>query len=121
MNPDPLMENHYTDLLEIDTFRVVKDADFDNFDKTGAKVRNNTVKHWIAHMCKEYENNDDHETDPTGAFDSNEIRSGACYYCKAKIPEPIIGLWSMLEWEAAGDVLHGATDAELVSASQVPV
>ena len=121
MNPDPLMENEYTDLLEIDTFRVVKDANFNNFDKTGSKSRNNTVEHWIAHMCDEYKNNDDHEQDPTGAFDSDEIRSGACYYCKTKIPEAITALWSMMEWEAAGEVLHGDTDAELVRASQVPV
>ena len=121
MNPDPLMENHYTDLLEIDTFRVVKDTNFDDFDNSEGKIRNNTVKHWIAHMCDEYKRNDDHDIDPTGAFDSDEIRGGACYYCKASIPEPITALWSLLEWEAAGEVLHGDTDEELYRVSQVTV
>jgi len=110
MNPDPFMENHYTDLLEIDTFRVVKDTNFDNFDNTGGKARNNTVEHWIAHMCDPYKNNEDHDIDPTVAFNSDEIKEGACYYCKAKIPDAIIALWSLMEWETAGDVLHGDVD-----------
>ena len=41
-----------------------------------------------------------------GTFSEEEIREGACHYCKVKIPEPIIALWSLLEWEEAGDILH---------------
>ena len=108
MNPDPLLNKSYIDLLEIDTFRVVKDENFDTHAQRGA---NNFVEHWIAHMCPEYERNKDHDIDQTGIFDSDEIRQGSCYYCKVRIPEPITALWSMLEWEDAGDILHD--DSEL--------
>ena len=101
-----MSEKDYIDLLEIDTFRVVKDTSWSEVVPGGQNGRNNTVKHWIAHMCDEYIKNEDYDVDQTGAFDSDEIKIGRCYYCEAKIPEGIVALWSMLEWEAAGDILH---------------
>lgn len=106
MDQDIKADANCTDLLEIDTFRVVKDEDYGQNRKRGA---NNSTKHWIAHMCKEYVDNEDHSTDQTGLFDADEIKEGSCYYCKTKIPEPIVALWSMLEWQAAGDILHKET------------
>jgi hypothetical protein len=110
VDQDILDDSNYTTLLEIDTFRVVKDEKFDESPKKG---RNNSTPHWIAHMCDAYKEHSDNPEDPTGAFDADEIRQGNCYYCKVKIPEPIIALWSMLEWEEAGDILHDDDQVEL--------
>ena len=109
MNTDT--DEHYTTLLEMDTFQVVKDEKFGGSRQRG---QNNYAEHWIAHMCDAYRNSEDeHETatglDETGVFDSEEIREGKCYYCKSKIPDPIVALWSLLEWESAGQVLHKET------------
>jgi len=104
---DNQLDVQYTDLLEIDTFRVVKDEKFEEARQKGV---NNFTEHWIAHMCNEYKNNEDHDADQTGIFDPDEIYQGHCYYCKAKIPEAITALWSMLEWADAGEILHGDED-----------
>ena len=108
MGTTPPLDTQYIDLLEIDTFRVVKDKEFPNAKRKGV---NNLTEHWIAHMCTAYEEDDVADLDDkTGAFDSDEIKEGKCYYCKLKIPEAIVALWSMLEWESAGDILY--TDNE---------
>ena len=95
-------DDQYTDLLEIDTFRVVKD---DKFAESAQKGCNNFTEHWIAHLCDAYLNHDD-TTECTGVLDAGEIMGGHCYYCKIKIPESVIALWSMLEWQEAGEILH---------------
>lgn len=97
------MDFNYEDLLEIDTFRVVRDKDFSTDPHSD---NNNFTQHWIAHICAEYLADEDPDTEPTGAFDSDEIKNGACAYCERLIPEGIIALWSLLEWEDAGHVLH---------------
>ena len=95
------MDIDYTNLLEIDTFRVVKDTKYD-----ALAGHNNLTEHWIAHVCEDYLDNKEPESEPTGAFSADEIKDGACYYCKQRIPEPIMALWSMLEWDHAADVLY---------------
>ena len=112
MKPAISLENdeNYTDLLEIDTFKVVKDEKFNTADQRGA---NNFTEHWIAHMCDAYRETDEDAKDMTGTFDADEIRKGSCYYCKTKIPEPIVALWSMLEWKDAAEILHDDEQAEL--------
>lgn len=101
------IDTDYIDLLEIDGFRVVEDKNFSDNTKDN---KSNFTTHWIAHMCEEYakqkEADEDFSTSITGIFDSDEIHEGKCYYCKTSIPEPIIALWSMLEWQVAGDILH---------------
>ncbi len=92
---------NYKTLLEIKTFRVVKDTKYD-----AMSGNNNVTEHWITHLCKDYLANKDHESESTGAFSSDEIKDGQCYYCKQRIPDPIMALWSMLEWDHAGDVLY---------------
>ena len=103
----PPVDSTYTNLLEIDTFQVVKDMDFPNASQRG---RNNSTEHWISHMCDDYKSNKDtiegQEENITGVFSSDEILEGACYYCHIKIPEAITALWSLLEWETAGEILH---------------
>ena len=100
----PSLDIDFTDLLEIDSFRVVKDEQYAGDPTRG---QNNVTEHWIAHLCDAYLKDEDPEdTDVTGAFDSDEIFAGECAYCNADIPEAIIALWSMLEWEGAADILH---------------
>lgn len=104
-------DNEYIDLLDIDSFRVVKDNDFPSAATEG---RNNYTTHWIAHICDVYledkTDGEDSEKELTGILDSDEIKAGKCYYCKIPIPEPITALWSMLEWQEAGDILHPFQD-----------
>ena len=119
MKPIDVLDEDYTTLLEIDTFRVVKD---EKFEVGRQKKTNNFAEHWIAHMCDAYSDSEDDATrdvdvtpdtitliDQTGVFDVEEIREGNCYYCKLKIPDPIVALWSLLEWESAGEILHKET------------
>jgi len=110
------LDTNFIDLLEIDTFRVVKDKDFAN---TIDNSRNNFTEHWISHLCKAYLENpeygEDSELEVTGAFDSDEIHEGRCYYCKLDIPEPIIALWSMLEWKDAADLLQPYKDEPITT------
>ena len=112
------IDNDYIDLLEIDGFRVVKDEKFKTAPQRGV---NNFTEHWIAHMCQEYTDIEEDMADRTGALDADEIRQGACYYCKTKIPEGIVALWSMLEWESAAEILHDDEPVELYNASGVPI
>lgn len=98
---------NYINLLEIDTFRVVKDT---KYSDAALATHNNLTEHWITHLCKDYLANKDHESESTGAFSSDEIKDGQCYYCKQRIPEPIMALWSMLEWDHAGDILYPEND-----------
>lgn len=100
-------DNQYINLLEIDTFLVVKDTDFDVSRQEG---NNNSTPHWISHMCDKYLESKDDEGDSTAIFSSDEIHQGECYYCHEPIPEAIIALWSLLEWEDAGDILHAPED-----------
>ncbi len=108
MTKHKIQDEDYTNLLEIDTFRVVKDTKFKGNQQRG---QNNVTEHWIAHMCDPYLNEEDGDNTPTGPFDATEINEGKCAYCHTEIPEAIIALWSLLEWEEAGDVLHSAPDS----------
>lgn len=108
MKPDKDLkyDTGYVDLLEIDTFRVVKDTKWAGDPRRG---QNNYTEHWIFHVCDAYLTSErvaEHTADRTGAFDSEEISNGTCAYCGLDIPEPIIALWSMLEWEDASKILH---------------
>ena len=56
---------------------------------------------WVFHLCGEYQRALP-TSQPIGLLSDNELWRGQCAYCQLRVPEGLMALWKMMNWEKAG-------------------
>ncbi len=68
---------------------------------SSTEVKRQVGDSWVFHLCEDYERALP-ETTRIGLLSDNELWREQCTYCQLRVPEGLMALWKMMNWEKAG-------------------